>query len=49
MRTCADLKGIHAHWYHFMLQPGAILWFKAQILRKMLSEGRHLNSINVSL
>ena len=29
MRTRADLKGIQAHWCHFMLQPGAILWFKA--------------------
>jgi hypothetical protein len=31
MRTRTDLKGIQAHWCHFMLQPGAILWFKAQI------------------
>jgi hypothetical protein len=30
MRTRTDLKGIQAHWCHFMLQPGAILWFKAQ-------------------
>jgi hypothetical protein len=29
MRTGADLKGIQAYWCHFMLQPGAILWFKA--------------------
>jgi hypothetical protein len=34
MRTRADLKGIQAHWCHFKLQPGAILWFKAQILIK---------------
>jgi hypothetical protein len=32
MRTRADLKGIQARWCHFMIQPGAILWFKAQIV-----------------
>jgi hypothetical protein len=31
MRTSADLKEIQAHWCHFMLQPSANLWFKAQI------------------
>jgi hypothetical protein len=29
MRIRADLKGIQGHWCHFMLQPGANLWFKA--------------------
>jgi hypothetical protein len=29
MRTRDDLKEIQAHWCHFMLQPGANLWFKA--------------------
>jgi hypothetical protein len=43
MRTRADLKGIQAHWCHFMIQPGAILWFKAHLgfeLGRLFFDGR---------
>jgi hypothetical protein len=32
MRIRADLKGIQGHLCHFMLQPDANLWFKAQMV-----------------
>jgi len=42
MRIRADLKGIQGHWCHFMLQPGANLWFKAhgfELGRVIFEEG----------
>jgi hypothetical protein len=39
MKTRADLKGIQAHWCHFMLQTGAILWLKAHCEIKHIVAG----------